>query len=67
MATGERRHPDEAALLKFVGRQDQTAAYVMKTADWIKAEYPASAASMLPKLRQIYREKSTKGYQAATS
>jgi uncharacterized protein Yka (UPF0111/DUF47 family) len=52
-----KRHKDEAALLKFVSRQDQTADYVRRTAEWIKSEYPASAATLLPKLRQIYREK----------
>lgn len=52
-----KRHNDEAALLKFCARSDQTADYVRRTAEWIKSEYPASAATLLPKLRQIYREK----------
>lgn len=52
-----KRHKDEAALLKFCARKDQTADYVRRTAEWIKSEYPASAETLLPKLRKIYREK----------
>ena len=57
MENSERRHPDEDALLKFLARPDQDAGYVRDTAAWIKKEYPGSAASMLPRLRQVYRGK----------
>jgi uncharacterized protein Yka (UPF0111/DUF47 family) len=51
------RHPHEADLLKFCERQDQSADYVRRTAEWIKKEFPASATAMLPKLRAIYKRK----------
>jgi hypothetical protein len=52
-----RKHPDEAALLKFLARPDQGADYVRRTAQWLKDNYPGSVASMTPRLRTIYREK----------
>lgn len=55
MATG-RRHNGEAELLRFLERPDQTADYVRRTAEWIKAEYPGSV-HLLPKLRVLYRAK----------
>lgn len=62
MATGEpRRHTDETLVLKFLQRQDTSSAYVRRCADWIKAEYPGSAATLLPKMREIYREKKRAG------
>jgi len=64
--TGDRKHPSPDDVLKFCARKDQTADYVRRTAEWIKTEYPGSAAAMLPRLRQIYREK-PRGHQAATS
>lgn len=57
MVNGERRHSDEAALLRFLERPDQSADYVRRTAEWIKQEFPGSAPSMLPRLRAIYRQK----------
>ena len=51
-----RRHNGEAELLRFLERPDQTADYVRRTAEWIKAERPGSA-HLLPKLRQIYKNK----------
>lgn len=56
-----KRHPDEACVLAFLARPDQTAAYVRRTAEWIKEHYPGSAPSMLPKMRQIYRTKVSQG------
>lgn len=62
MATGEpRRHADEDLVLKFLQRPDQSSAYVRRCADWIKAEYPGSAPTLLPKLRVIYRDKKRQG------
>ena len=52
-----KQHNDEAALLKFCERQDQTADYVRRTAEWIKTNYPASTARLIPKLRAIYKDK----------
>jgi hypothetical protein len=56
VVTGK-RHNAEAELLRFLERPDQTADYVRRTAEWIKQEFPGSAPSMLPKLRQLYRMK----------
>ena len=58
MATGK-RHAAERELLAFLERQDQTADYVRRTAEWIKREYPGSA-HLLPRLRAIWREKSAR-------
>lgn len=66
MANSERKHPGEAELLAFCARKDNTADYVRRTADWIKREYPGSAATVLPRLRKIYRDK-LQGHQAAIS
>ena len=66
MATSDRKHKDESALLAFCARKDQTADYVRRTAEWIKKEYPGSVAALIPRLRKIYREK-VQGHQAATS
>lgn len=57
MATSERKHTDEAALLAFCARKDQTADYVRRTADWVKDQFPGSAAALIPRLRKIYRDK----------
>jgi hypothetical protein len=57
MADGDRRHTQPDALLRFLERDDQSAAYVQQTAEWIKTEYPGSAAALLPRLRDIYRRK----------
>ncbi len=57
MAAGDRRHAQPAALIRFLERDDQSAAYVQQTAEWIKREYPGSAAELLPQLRRIYRDK----------
>jgi len=51
------KHKDEAALLKFLARPDQTADYVRRTAEWIKKNYPGSVATLLPKMRAIYKNK----------
>lgn len=48
-------------MLKFLQRQDQSSSYVHRTADWIKTTYPGSAASLIPKLRQLYRAKKQAG------
>lgn len=56
-----RRHPDEAELLAFLQRKDQSSDYVRRTAEWITKNYPGSEASMLPRLRQIYKEKRREG------
>lgn len=52
-----KEHPNEKNLLKFLERPDQTADYVRRTAEWIKREYPGSAARLLPLLRKIYKQK----------
>ena len=52
-----RRHPAEAELLRFLARPDQTADYVIRNADMIKRDYPGSMATLLPKMRAIYRDK----------
>ena len=58
-------HPNPGAVIQFCERQDQSADYVRQTAEWVKKEFPGSAAQMLPKLRKIYARK--RGHQAATS
>lgn len=55
-----KRHPDEAELLKFCSRDDQSSDYVRRTADWIKEQFPASVPTLLPRLRQLYAEKRRK-------
>lgn len=60
MAAGDRRHPQEDTVLAFLARPDQSAAYVRRTADFIKEKYPGSAPAMLPKMRAIYRDKISK-------
>lgn len=57
MATSDRKHPDESALLAFCARRDNTADYVRRTADWIKEQFPGSASALIPRLRKIYRDK----------
>jgi hypothetical protein len=57
VANSERRHPSEDALLAFLSRKDQSAGYVRDVAEWVKAVYPGSAARLIPKIREIYREK----------
>lgn len=54
---GGDRHPAEAEVLAFLERKDQTADYVKRSAEWLKDKYPGSAPAMLPKLRQLYRQK----------
>lgn len=56
-AADGRRHPDEAAYLRFLARDDQTAAYVKRSANFIRENYPGSAAALIPKMREIYRKK----------
>jgi hypothetical protein len=56
-AAGGKRHGSERELVAFLERQDQTAAYVRRTAEWIKDEYPGSAPALLPRLRALYRAK----------
>jgi hypothetical protein len=43
--------------MRFLERKDQSSSYVMTTAAWLKAKYPSSAASLLPRMRQLYRDK----------
>lgn len=52
-----RRHPNEANYLRFLSRDDQGADYVRRSADWIKENYPGSAPTLLPKMRELYRQK----------
>lgn len=59
MAGGE-QHQNEAALLKFLQRSDQSSAYVRETAQWLRKKYPGSAG-LIPKLRQLYQEKKRAG------
>lgn len=61
MATSDRRHSNEAALLAFCARPDQSADYVKRTAEWVKKDYPGSAQAVIPRLRAIYREKIQRG------
>lgn len=56
MANSDRRHPNEKQLLAFLERKDISSQYVFDTVQWIKKEYPGSL-SMLPKLREIYKQK----------
>ena len=53
----ERVHPQPAHLLAFAERQAASIgrAYVARLAEFIRREYPGSAAELLPKLRAIYR------------
>ena len=61
-AAGEpRRHPAEAELLAFLSRKDQSSSYVLRSADWIKTEYPGSVPVLIPKMRQLYRDKRREG------
>jgi len=60
VATGD-EHPAPAQLLRFLERKDQSSDYVRRTAEWIKDKYPGSAASLLPQLRQLYRDKRREG------
>lgn len=57
MAAPGPEHPHPELLLAFcekmarqIGRQ-----YVARTAEFIKKNYPGSAAALIPKLRAIYR------------
>jgi len=59
-SAGGRRHDGEAELLAFCAKEYQTSDYVRRTAEFIKAEYPGSAATLLPKLRALFREKTLK-------
>lgn len=52
-----KEHPSEKELIKFLSRDDQTADYVRRTAEWIKEEFPGSAKRLLPLLRKIYKSK----------
>lgn len=56
-----RRHAAEDELLAFCRRDYQSADYVRRTAEWIRDTYPGSAASLLPQLRRLYREKLAAG------
>lgn len=60
MATGK-SHPAEAEYLRFLQRQDQSSDYVRRSAEWIKDTYPGSVDTLLPKMRQLYKEKRREG------
>lgn len=60
MAGGE-RHRNEANLMKFLERQEQSSDYIFRTAEWLKVKYPGSAAALLPKLRKLYKDKRAAG------
>ena len=60
MATGD-RHAAEAEYLQFLARKDQSSDYVRRSAEWIKENYPGSVATLLPKMRQLYKEKRREG------
>ena len=55
METGA-KHPHEDHLLEFVRRFSPSSHYVWRTAEMIKAKFPASAGRMLPLLRKMYQE-----------
>ena len=59
--TSDRRHPAEAEFIRFLERKDQSSAYVKRCAEWIKIEYPGSVRTVLPKMRQIYKDKQRDG------
>lgn len=50
-----KRHTNEQALIDFC--KTQGPAYVKRTAEWVKENYPGSVPSVIPQLRKIYREK----------
>lgn len=52
-----KEHNNEKGLIKFLERPDNSADYVRRTAEWIKKEFPGSAARLLPILRRIYKDK----------
>lgn len=55
-ATGK-RHPAEREYLAFLERQDQSAHYVKRSAEWLKEKYPGSVETLIPKMRVLYRQK----------
>lgn len=50
-------HPDEAALMRFLERKDNSADYVRRSAEWLRENYPGSEAALLPRIRKLYRQK----------
>ena len=60
MATGD-RHPAEAEYLRFLARPDQPSAYVKRCAAWVKATYPGSVATLIPRMRDLYTQKTRDG------
>ena len=49
-------HPDEAAYIAFA-QTVQTEEYMKLLAAYIKNKYPDSADRVLPKLREVYKQK----------
>jgi len=60
VATGE-RHAAEAEYLQFLARKDQSSDYVRRSAEWIKGKYPGSVPTLIPKMRQLYKQKRQEG------
>lgn len=56
MADGEHPRPD--LLMAFVEKMAKAIGpnYVMRTAEFLKREYPATAAALRPRLAALYRE-----------
>ena len=52
-----RRHPHEQHLLDFCAKMAKQIgrAYVARTAEMIRRDFPGSVESMVPKLRAIYK------------
>ncbi len=57
MAAPGREHPHPELLLAFVERMSREIGrnYVARSAEFVKREFPGSAAALLPKLRAIYK------------
>jgi hypothetical protein len=53
-----RQHPHPEALLEFARKMARQIGrhYVARTANMIKADFPGSAETLVPKLRAIYKE-----------
>lgn len=58
MAKPGAEHPHPERLLVFCERMGLEVGrnYVARTAEFIKANYPGSADSLVPKLREIYKK-----------
>lgn len=54
---GGKEHPEPQRLLEFCEKMAKQIgrSYVARTAEFIKTNYPGSAASLVPKLRAIYK------------